>query len=139
MAGRLPSSSFTLVQALIVAAVVLVSSFGVGLARLLWTEHNLQALAAAEQARIDQLTQTIAGLEKDVARAKTDDYVRDWARETGKLIQPGEVPVVVVAPRSPAAAAPAAKAQPTPAPEAPAPRWRVLLDQMFAPQESARP
>ena len=49
MAGRRPSSSFTVVQALIVAAIVLVSSFGVGVARLLWTEHNLRALEAAAQ------------------------------------------------------------------------------------------
>ncbi|MCW5883290.1 MAG: hypothetical protein KIS91_20310 [Anaerolineae bacterium] len=134
MAGRRPSSSFTVVQALIVAAIVLVSSFGVGVARLLWTEHNLRALEAAEQSRVDALTQSIADLEKQIAYAKTDDYVRDWARTVGKLIQPGEVPVVVVAPRSQTVTTtirPASPAAPV-ARDAGEPRWRILLDRWFA-------
>ena len=135
MAGRRPSPSFTVVQALIVAAIVLVSSFGVGVARMVWTEHNLRLLEAAEQAHVDALTQSIADLEKQIAYAKTDDYLRDWARTVGKLIQPGEVPVVVVAPRRQTATAPLRPAPPAApvASDAGEPRWRLLLDRWFAP------
>ncbi len=135
MAGRRPSPSFTVVQALIVAAIVLVSSFGVGVARMVWTEHNLRLLEAAEQAHVDALTQSIADLEKQIAYAKTDDYVRDWARTVGKLIQPGEVMVVVVAPQGQAATTPVRPAPATApvAQDAGEPRWRILLDRWFAP------
>ena len=119
-------------QAVIVAILVILSSFGVGVARLAWTDLSLRALAAEEQGRVDGLKQEISLTEKSIARAKTDEYVKEWARQVAKQSLAGEVPVVLV---GPAAAAPttgrtATASHPAPAPTG-VPRWRVLLDQFF--------
>lgn len=138
MSGRRSPSSFTLIQALIVAAIVLVSSFGVGLARLVWTDYNLRALEADEQIRVDALVQAIAELDKEIAIARTDDFVGDWARRVRKQTLAGEIPVVVVAPQAPPQpAAPRSGVAKTtsPAPDAAAdgvPRWQLFLNRFFA-------
>ena len=85
-------------QAVVVAILVILSSFGVGVVRLAWMDLSLRALAAEEQARVDNLRQEISQTEKDVTRAKTDDYVKDWARQVAKQTLAGEIPVVLVAP-----------------------------------------
>lgn len=123
-------SSFPPRQALLVAIIVILSSFGVGLARLAWTDYNLRVLEAAEQARVDALTQAIGNLDKQIALAKTDDYVRVWARQTAKLTQTGEVPVVLVLPDKvePSASDDAPKARPS-ADEIP--RWQMLLERLW--------
>ena len=71
-------------QAVIVAILVILSSFGVGVARLAWTDLSLRALAAEEQGRVDGLKQEISLTEKSIARAKTDEYVKEWARQVAK-------------------------------------------------------
>ncbi len=122
-------------QAVVVAILVIVSSFGVGVVRLAWMDFNLRALAAEEQARVDGLKQEISQTEKDITRAKTDDYVKDWARQIAKQTMAGEIPVVLVAPSAGTTAGPAAPSSAAPAAPAPpptgVPRWRVLLDQLF--------
>lgn len=128
-------------QALLVAAIVILSSFSVGLARLAWTDYGLRALEAEERARVEALQNAIKQLDQDIARAKTDDFVREWARTVAKQTLAGEVPVVlVVPPQAPPVApiaAPAAKPAPSTAtPGEGMPRWRVLLERFFPP---ARP
>ena len=121
-------------QAGIVAILVILSSFGVGVVRLAWMDLSLRALASEEQARVDSLKQDISQTEKDIARAKTDDYVKDWARQVAKQTRAGEIPVVLVALSGTAPTiGPAAPPSSAPAPtSAGLPRWRVLLDQLFA-------
>ncbi|MFN8496706.1 MAG: hypothetical protein U0641_02535 [Anaerolineae bacterium] len=134
MSARPPLSQFSVRQVLIVAALVLVSSFGVGLARLAWTAHALHDIEVEETGRVQALQGQMADTEKQIALAKTDDYVRTWARETAKLTLAGEVPIILVVP--PAAPAPAAAAGPMgaqPAPPPPSqddgvPRWKAMLD-----------
>ncbi|MCW5852062.1 MAG: hypothetical protein KIT87_18460 [Anaerolineae bacterium] len=120
-------------QAVIVAILVILSSFGVGVVRLAWMDVSLRALASEEQAKVDSLKQAISQTDKDIARAKTDDYVKDWAREIAKQTRAGEIPVVLVASSSSAPAI--GRAAPSPAAPPPTsagiPRWRALLDQLF--------
>ncbi|MFN8483906.1 MAG: hypothetical protein U0768_12780 [Anaerolineae bacterium] len=131
MSARPPLSQFSVRQVLIVAALVLVSSFGVGLARLAWTAHALHDIEVEEAGRVQALQTQTADVEKQIALAKTDDYVRTWARETAKLTLAGEVPIVLVVPPAPAAAAPPTAAQPAPPPppqDDAVPRWKAMLD-----------
>lgn len=121
-------------QALIVALLVILSSFGVGVVRLAWMDLSLRALASQEQAKVDSLKQEISQTDKDIARAKTDEYVKDWARQVAKQTRAGEIPVVLVAPGAASTSsspAPSSSVAPAPA-SAGVPRWRVLLDQLFA-------
>ncbi len=137
MSARQPLSQFSMRQVLIVAALVLVSSFGVGLAKLAWTAHALHDIETEEAARVQSLQTQMGDVEKQIALAKTDDYVRTWARETAKLTLAGEVPIILVVPSAPAAAAPASVAQPAVSPPSQddgVPRWKAMLDGFFAGQ-----
>ena len=57
-----------------------------------------------------QLTQTIEVLNTKIAYATSDLAVDQWAREEGKMIQKGDVPIVPVSPYQ-------ATPQPTPVPQ----------------------
>ncbi len=133
MSAHPPLSQFSMRQVLIVAALVLVSSFGVGLAKLAWTAHALHDIETEEAGRVQSLKGQMGDVEKQIATAKTDDYVRNWARETAKLTLAGEVPIVLVVPPAPAPP-PVAAAQPAPPPQQDdgVPRWKALLDGFFS-------
>ena len=132
MSARPPLSQFSMRQVLIVAALVLVSSFGVGLARLAWTAHALHDIETEEAGRVQSLKVQMGDVEKQMAMAKTDDYVRTWARETAKLTLAGEVPIVlVVPPAATPAPASAAQAAPPPPQDEGVPRWKAMLDGFF--------
>lgn len=60
--------------------------------------------------RVGQLTQTIQVLNTKIAYATSDMAVEEWAREQGRMIKTGDVPIVPIAP-------PGATPQPTPTPE----------------------
>ncbi|MFN8473321.1 MAG: hypothetical protein U0822_14120 [Anaerolineae bacterium] len=132
MSARQPLSQFSVRQVLLVAALVLVSSFGVGLARLAWTARALHDIEVEEAGRVQALQAQTADVEKQIALAKTDDYVRTWARETAKLTLAGEVPIILVVPPAQAAAAPPPPAAQPALPAAPqedgVPRWKAMLD-----------
>ena len=48
--------------------------------------------------RVAELTQTIQVLNTQIAYATSDDAVQQWAREEGKMIKTGEVPIIPMAP-----------------------------------------
>lgn len=123
------STSLSARQILVVAAIVIVASFGVGLARMVWTGYSLRALAADESSRVQTLQVEIAALDRQIAAARTDDYVRTWARDVAKQTLAGEMPIVVVVPKEPSV--PSAAPATVTAPETSVPRWRDLLNRFF--------
>jgi cell division protein FtsB len=62
---------------------------------------DLQRLSAERDhltTRVVQLTQTIQVLNTKIAYATSDVAVDEWAREEGKLIKTGDVPIVPISP-----------------------------------------
>ncbi len=85
----------------IVILVFLMMDFNNRMVRSLQLEKQEQQL----NARIVALEQTKQRLEADIAYANSDRAVEEWAREEAKLINEGDVPIILQA-QSSAAAAP---------------------------------
>jgi len=85
----------------IVVLVFLMMDFNNRMVRSLQLEKQEQQL----NARIVALEQTKQRLEADIAYANSDRAVEEWAREEAKLINEGDVPIILQA-QSSAAAAP---------------------------------
>ncbi len=85
----------------IVILVFLMMDFNNRMVRSLQLEKQEQQL----NARIVALEQTKQRLEADIAYANSDCAVEEWAREEAKLINEGDVPIILQA-QSSAAAAP---------------------------------
>ncbi|MEL7644901.1 MAG: septum formation initiator family protein [Anaerolineaceae bacterium] len=85
----------------IVILVFLMMDFNNRMVRSLQLEKQEQQL----NARIAALEQTKQRLEADIAYANSDRAVEEWAREEAKLINEGDVPIIIE-PQSSAAVAP---------------------------------
>jgi hypothetical protein len=48
--------------------------------------------------RVGQLTQTIQVLNTKIAYATSDLAVEEWARQQGRMVKPGDMPIVPIAP-----------------------------------------
>ena len=109
--------------AAVVLLVFLMMDFNNRMVRSLQLEKQEQQL----NARLAALEQTKQRLEADIAYANSDRAVEEWAREEAKLIKEGDVPIIIRAQSSAAAAAP------TPAPQAESPElsrleiWKQLF------------
>ncbi len=84
----------------IVILVFLMMDFNNRMVRSLQLEKQEQQL----NARIVALEQTKQRLEADIAYANSDRAVEEWAREEAKLINEGDVPIILQAQSSAAAA-----------------------------------
>ena len=106
----------TLTQVLILVGVVVGLLIMLDFNRRL-AEAQRQVDSATQVGRqVAQLETEHAVLETQVAYATTDKAVIDWAHESGKLVQPGEVLVVPVLPTPQPTPVPAPALPPAPPP-----------------------
>ena len=115
--GRPP---LTLLQLLALVGVAVGLLIAFNLNRQLAESQRLRAAADVAATEAARLRAENAALQTQVAYATTDAAVIEWAHESGKLVQPGEVLVVPVIPT----------AEPTPVPPPPAlppppPNWQL--------------
>lgn len=75
--------------------------------------HRHQQRIAAAESRIDDLTESNAGLESRLARLKDPDHMEKLAREQLGMVRKGEIPYLIV-PAEPPPAEPAAAPGPYP-------------------------
>ena len=106
----------------IVVLVFLMMDFNNRMVRSLQLEKQEQLLIS----RVAALEQTEQQLQADIAYANSDRAVEEWAREEAKLINEGDVPIVLQ-PQSAAAAAPT----PTPLAEVKALSRLEIWKQLF--------
>ncbi|HOA21211.1 MAG TPA: septum formation initiator family protein [Anaerolineaceae bacterium] len=106
----------------IVVLVFLMMDFNNRMVRSLQLEKQEQLLIS----RVAALEQTKQQLQADIAYANSDRAVEEWAREEAKLINEGDVPIVLQ-PQSAAAAAPT----PTPLAEVKALSRLEIWKQLF--------
>ena len=106
----------------IVVLVFLMMDFNNRMVRSLQLEKQEQLLIS----RVAALEQTKQQLQADIAYANSDRAVEEWAREVAKLINEGDVPIVLQ-PQSAAAAAPT----PTPLAEVKALSRLEIWKQLF--------
>jgi len=106
----------------IVILVFLMMDFNNRMVRSLQLEKQEQLLIS----RVAALEQTKQQLQADIAYANSDRAVEEWAREEAKLINEGDVPIVLQ-PQSAAAAAPT----PTPLAEVKALSRLEIWKQLF--------
>ena len=106
----------------IVVLVFLMMDFNNRMVRSLQLEKQEQLLIS----RVTALEQTKQQLQADIAYANSDRAVEEWAREEAKLINEGDVPIVLQ-PQSAAAAAPT----PTPLAEVKALSRLEIWKQLF--------
>ena len=106
----------------IVILVFLMMDFNNRMVRSLQLEKQEQRLIS----RVAALEQTKQQLQADIAYANSDRAVEEWAREEAKLINEGDVPIVLQ-PQSAAAAAPT----PTPLAEVKALSRLEIWKQLF--------
>jgi hypothetical protein len=121
--GRRPP--LTLTQVLILGGVVVGLLIMLDFNRRLGEAQRLVNSATQVGAEVARLETEHAVLATQVAYATTDKAVIDWAHESGKLVQPGEVLVVPVIPTPLATPPPPAAARP--APPAPVTLWWNLF------------
>jgi len=81
----------------IVLLVLLMMDFNNRMVRALQLKEQAQALST----QAAELQRTKAYLEAELAYATSEKAVEQWAREDEKLIQPGDIPVVILPPSQP--------------------------------------
>jgi cell division protein FtsB len=59
---------------------------------------RLNEQRGVSSAELTQLVETQQFLEKQIAYATSDVAVQEWARQEGRMIQPGDIPIVPIAP-----------------------------------------
>lgn len=121
---RRPPLTLLQLLALIGVGVGLLIAFNLN--RQLAESQRLRDAADVAATEAAQLRAENAALQTQVAYATTDAAVIEWAHESGKLVQPGEVLVVPVIPT----------AEPTPVPPPPAlppppPNWQLWWNLFF--------
>jgi len=89
----------------IILLVLLMMDFNNRMVRALQLQEQAQTLST----QAVELQQTKIYLEAQLAYATSEKAVEQWAREDEKLIQPGDIPVVILPPSQPTST-------PTPAP-----------------------
>jgi cell division protein FtsB len=105
---RLPKIRFNDRRLLLVAGVVIVVLLMMDFNNRMTELQRLTTDRDRLTTRVVQLTQTIQVLNTKIAYATSEVAVEGWAREQGKMIKTGDVPIVPISPIN-------ATAQPTPA------------------------
>lgn len=112
-----------IVTILAVIAVVVLINFNQRMS--LMTRLRRQERQLAE--KYSQLESTRAALETQIAFADSDQAVEQWAREDAGMIQPGDVPIVILPPSTPVATPTA----PQPSIVEQVQRWQIWQELFF--------
>lgn len=112
-----------IVTILAVIAVVVLINFNQRMSLL--TRLRRQERQLAE--KYSQLESTRAALETQIAFADSDQAVEQWAREDAGMIQPGDVPIVILPPSTPVATPTA----PQPSIVEQVQRWQIWQELFF--------
>ncbi len=59
---------------------------------------RLNEQRGVSSAKLTQLVETQQFLENQIAYATSDVAVQEWARQEGRMVQPGDIPIVPIAP-----------------------------------------